>query len=104
MKIYIVQIKDTKLAYPSLEKAQAALTRYQLDNLGLKIPNEGVSYKIYPVDLMATNYIAILIHKKTEEHSFIDSNIGDTLEEFKEFIEKEYSKDYYFEIVPYFRL
>ena len=104
MKIYIVQINETKLAYPSLEKAQAALTRYQLDNLGLQIPNDELNYKIYPVDLMASNYIAILIHKKTEEHSFIDSNIGDTLEEFKEFIEKEYSKDFYFEIVPYFRL
>ena len=104
MKVYIVQIKETKLAYPSLEKAQAALFRYIQDNLGLQIPNNGVNYQIYPVDLMAANYIAILIHKKTDERSFIKSNLGDTLEEFEEFIEMEYSKDYHYDIVPYFCL
>lgn len=53
---------------------------------------------------MASHYVAILINKKTEEHSFIESRLSDTLKEFRESIEMDYSKDYLFDILPYFCL
>lgn len=106
MKIYIAQINDTKLAYPSLERAQSALSRFIQDNPNPQLSNDRkeLNYRVYSVELLATQYIAVLINKKTEEHSFIESRLSDTLEEFKEFVEMEYSKDYLFDILPYFCL
>lgn len=98
MQIYIVRIGIVKSAYPSLESAQDALNRFLQSN------KEYTDYEIYPVVLMASHYVAILINKKTEEHSFIESRLSDTFEEFKEFVEMEYSKDYHFDILPYFCL
>lgn len=106
MKIYIAQINDTKLAYPSLDRAQSALYRFIQDNPNPQLSNDRkeLNYKVYPVELMASHYVAILINKKTEEHSFIESRLSDTLEEFRESIEMDYSKDYLFDILPYFCL
>lgn len=106
MKIYIAQVNETKLAYPSLEKAQSALSRFLQDNPEQQLlNNKGVfNYQIYSVNLMTSHYVAILIHKKTGEHSFVESRLSDTLEEFRESIEMEYSKDYHFDILPYFCL
>lgn len=106
MKIYIAQINDTKLAYPSLDRAQSALSRFIQDNPRPQLSNDRkeLNYKVYPVELMASHYVAILINKKTEEHSFIESRLSDTLEEFRESIEMDYSKDYLFDILPYFCL
>ena len=98
MQIYIVRIGIVKSAYPSLESAQDALNRFLQSN------KEYTDYEIYPVVLMASHYVAILINKKTEEHSFIESRLSDTLEEFRESIEMDYSKDYLFDILPYFCL
>ena len=106
MKIYIAQINEAKLAYSSLEQAQSALSRFIQDNPRPQLSNDRkeLNYKVYPVELLATQYIAVLINKKTEKHSFIESRLSDTLEEFKEFVEMEYSKDYHFDILPYFCL
>lgn len=98
MEIYIVRIGIVKSAYPSLESAQDALNRFLQSN------KEYTDYEIYPVVLMASHYVAILINKKTEEHTFIESRLSDTLEEFRESIEMDYSKDYLFDILPYFCL
>lgn len=98
MEIYIVRIGIVKSAYSSLEKAQDALNRFLQSNKGY------TDYEIYPVVLMSSHYVAILINKKTEEHTFIESRLSDTLEEFRESIEMDYSKDYHFDILPYFCL
>lgn len=98
MQIYIVRIGIVKSAYPSLKSAQDALNRFLQSN------KDYTDYEIYPVVLMASHYVAILINKKTEEHTFIESRLSVTLKEFRESIEMDYSKDYFFDILPYFCL
>lgn len=104
MEIYVVQINEVKLAYSSLELAQSALERFLQNNPEKRLPDNKGEYcfKIYPVNLMASNYTALLVNKKTKERSFLGSDFELTLEEFRTFLKGNFEKDYSIDIIPNF--